>query len=218
MNIAVRIPPRKKTRLTPVVTKVQPSHSGAHGKAKILTPDQLQTALGKCDESTFPTRDRLMLLLSHYAALRAQEIAYLEYEDICDVEGRIVGTLHVSKKAGKYGKERDIPMHPVLLKALKAYCAEAEITDGPIFFSRFGEQMTPNAVQKQIKAIYKACNFKGASSHSGRRGFITRLARSAGQEECSLVDVQKLAGHASLTTTALYIDASPQAKRLVMAL
>jgi integrase/recombinase XerD len=215
----IKFPPRKAIKVPPKAEVHRVSHRGHHGRAKIITSDQFETALAKCEEkSVFSTRDRLMLLLSHYAALRAQEIAWLEYEDISDVTGEIVASIHVTKKAGKYGKERTIPMHPAIHVAIAEYCAQAGITEGPIFYGRFGVQMTPNAVQKQLKAIYVACGFKGATSHSGRRGFITKLARTAGSANCSLKDVQLLAGHASLKTTETYIDASPNASALVASL
>jgi integrase len=56
---------------------------------------------------------------------------------------------------------------------------------------------------------------KGASSHSGRRTYITRLAKRVVEAGGSLRDVQQLAGHSSLSTTQRYIEGSSEAKRRV---
>ena len=56
----------------------------------------------------------------------------------------------------------------------------------------------------------------GASSHSGRRTFVTRCARKIVEAGGSLRDVQELAGHASLSTTQRYIQGDTAAKRRVV--
>ena len=66
--------------------------------------------------------------------------------------------------------------------------------------------------------LYGKLGFAGASSHSGRRTFITQAARKIIQCGGSLRDVQELAGHASLATTQRYIQGDTEAKRKVMAL
>jgi hypothetical protein len=58
--------------------------------------------------------------------------------------------------------------------------------------------------------------FKGASSHSGRRTFVTRCAKKIIEAGGSLRDVQELAGHASLATTQRYIQGDTDAKRKVV--
>jgi hypothetical protein len=54
--------------------------------------------------------------------------------------------------------------------------------------------------------MYKRLGYRGASSHSGRRFYISHLARVANQHGCSIVDVQRMAGHARLDSTQCYID------------
>jgi integrase len=55
-----------------------------------------------------------------------------------------------------------------------------------------------------------------ASSHSGRRTFITRTANKIVEAGGSLRDVQELAGHTSLSTTQRYIQGDTAAKRRVV--
>lgn len=212
--MAHKMPPRKP-ELMKAKTRA-PSHSGPHGKAKVLTPTQIQVALSAAEDTRiYGLRDRLYVLLSHYCGLRAQEIAYLHVEDITDVTGVIGDHMQISKRAAKYGKERMVPLRPEVKDALIEYVKLAEIEKGPIFWSKQARPVTPNAVQQQIRRIYLACDYTGASSHSGRRHFITKLAQKANTVGASLKDVQILAGHADLSTTERYIDPSPHADALV---
>jgi integrase len=59
---------------------------------------------------------------------------------------------------------------------------------------------------------------EGASSHSGRRTFITAAAKKIVEAGGSLRDVQELAGHTSLATTQRYIQGDTAAKRNVIKL
>jgi integrase len=74
-----------------------------------------------------------------------------------------------------------------------------------------GEKAAP------LRRVTRKLGFTGASSHSGRRTFITQAARKIIQCGGSLRDVQELAGHASLATTQLY-SGDAEAKRRVVAL
>lgn len=196
-------------------------------QAKVLNEPQIKKAIATIKmESRCPLRDTVMLALSFQAGLCAQEIAWLELDDVTDAEGNLIDTVKVSKttrlmrrKPGKtYRRPRVVPMTGELHGLLKRLIAQEQIAEGPLFFNQYGEQMSPNAVQKQLTRIFQAAGFKGASSHSGRRTFITRAARIAGSQGCSLKDVQHLAGHASVATTEKYIDLSPRAPNLVNAI
>jgi len=57
--------------------------------------------------------------------------------------------------------------------------------------------------------LYKECGIEGASSHSGRRGFITSLASKG----VSVRVLQELAGHRSLAVTQRYIEVNHQLMR-----
>ena len=54
-------------------------------------------------------RDRAMLGLGHMAGLAPKEIAYVHYEDICDVEGNIGGEIHVTSRGGSRLESRVLP-------------------------------------------------------------------------------------------------------------
>ena len=74
--------------------------------------------------------------------------------------------------------------------------------------------MTANAVAAWFKDLYsRRLKWTGYSSHSGRRTFATHAARMATKVGGSLRDVQDMLGHASLSTTQLYLEPSSDAKR-----
>jgi hypothetical protein len=61
--------------------------------------------------------------------------------------------------------------------------------------------LSAGAITVWFHRLYGRLGLKGCSSHSGRRTFVTELAKSIVSHGGSLRDVQQLAGHASLATT-----------------
>jgi integrase/recombinase XerD len=53
-------------------------------QAKVLTGKEFKRALAICETMQNGKRNRLMLLLSHYAGLRVGEIASLKWKDVLD--------------------------------------------------------------------------------------------------------------------------------------
>jgi integrase/recombinase XerD len=68
--------------------------------------------------------------------------------------------------------------------------------------SQKGLAFSPNTMYQLLCQIYGDCEIEGASSHSGRRTFITRLASKG----FSVRVLQELASHANFATTQKYID------------
>jgi integrase len=177
--------------------------------AKILTDTNLRATLAILKG----TRERVMVLLSLKAGLRAVEIATLTWgcirEDDTVIE--LVNT--------KGNKPRTVPVNKELRQALKAYrieCRHAK-DDDLVFTARHakpGEPLTANAVAAWFRDLYgRRLGWTGFSSHSGRRTFATQAARKATTVGGSLRDVQDMLGHASLNTTQRYLEPSSDAKR-----
>ena len=57
-------------------------------QANVLTPSMLKRMLVHASHSSFPERDRAMILLSAKAGLRACEIAGLDWSMVLDADGR----------------------------------------------------------------------------------------------------------------------------------
>ena len=164
-----------------------------------------------------------MVLLAVRAGLRAREIAGLTWGMVSDANGRIGSMVEVRDVIAKRGSGRRVPMHPQLHKALAAWryqqTAEHLQPDAVIIRSLKGGAMRAKSVVNWFIALCRLAGLAGASSHSGRRTFITRAARAAHRAGASLRDVQMLAGHRSIETTQGYIDGDTDAqRRLVRAL
>jgi integrase/recombinase XerD len=198
----------------------------AQGKqAKTLTDSQIARMLREVEHSRYPLRDRVMVLLSVRAGLRAKEVALATWGMVLDAEGNVSDTLELHDKASKGTKGgREIPLHPELRAALVALLAAPSANGAPvtaetrICHSERELGLAPGSVQIFFQRLYQRLGLRGASSHSGRRTFVTSLAKKIVTAGGSLRDVQQLAGHASLSTTQRYIEGSSDAKRKAIAM
>jgi integrase len=166
----------------------------------------------------YPERDRVMVLLSVRAGLRAKEIVMATWSMVTDAEGNVSDALHLVNGASK-GKRggRTVPLNAALRDALVALKVTRNVeASDRIVHSERDAGMSPGAVQVWFHRLYESLGFKGASSHSGRRTFVTRCAKKIIEAGGSLRDVQELAGHASLATTQRYIQGDTAAKRRVV--
>jgi integrase/recombinase XerD len=66
--------------------------------------------------------------------------------------------------------------------------------------------MMARSMARFLKAVYAEAGVAGAASHSGRRTLITRLA----ERGVDLKAIAEIAGHASIRTTATYVEANPR--------
>jgi integrase len=186
-------------------------------QAKILSDGQIHDLLGYASQSRWPDRNRLIVLLSVKAGLRAAEIAQLTWEMVLDPRGTVGSTIELRDHAAKKGSGRLIPLHPDLSAALVAYLAIGGGV-GPIVRSERGSAMRPISIVNWFARAYQTIGLQGCSSHSGRRTFITRAARLVHRAGGSLRDVQLLAGHRSIQTTQRYIDGDSDAQRRLVSL
>ncbi len=186
-------------------------------QAKILSPPDLADLLAFTDCTRHPLRNRLIVLLSAKAGLRAGEIANLTWDMVVDASGQISYVIELRDHAAKKGSGRLIPMHPDLVDALSAW-RQASAGSGHVVRSERGGPMTALSIVVWFNRAYRALCLEGCSSHSGRRTFITRAARLAHKAGGSLRDVQLLAGHRSIQTTQRYIDGDTDAQRKLVSM
>jgi integrase/recombinase XerD len=68
---------------------------------------------------------------------------------------------------------------------------------------------SPSTLAQHFHYLYKSANVDGASSHSGRRSFITNLANKG----VAIHVLKELAGHKSISVTEKYISKNPSVLR-----
>jgi len=191
-------------------------------QAKIINDRQVRAVLAELATRRYPLRDRVMFLLSLKAGMRAVEIAAITWAMVTDAEGKVCDLIALQNRASKgKGGGRIIPMHPDLKTSLVALHEERSVKvhpDWPVIHSERDHGLSAGAVAVWFHRLYTGLGMVGCSSHSGRRSFVTRAARRISEVGGSLRDVQMLAGHASLSTTARYIEHDADAQRKVVSL
>jgi len=187
-------------------------------QAKILSADHVDDLLFFADRSRHALRNRVMVLLSVKAGLRAGEIANLTWPMVLNPTGEINTIIELRDYAAKMGSGRTVPVHADLRDALIAYRHKAGDAHPAIIRSERGGPMTSLSVVIWFSRAYAKLGLDGCSSHSGRRTFITRAARLVHKAGGSLRDVQLLAGHRSIQTTQRYIDGDSDAQRRLVSL
>ena len=157
--------------------------AGLGKQAKILTDKQVALALAAVATRRYPLRDRVIILLSVRAGLRAKEVSNIRWSMVTDAQGAVTDTIHLVNGASK-GKRggREIPMAKDLRRALVELQAfKSGAPDDRIIFSERDIGISPKALAIWFLTLYRDLGLKGASSHSGRRTFITKAAKAVEQ-------------------------------------
>ena len=186
-------------------------------QAKILHEQQINDLLVFASATRNPLRNKLIVLLSVKAGLRAGEIAGLTWEMVLDPTGEVGQAIELHDRIAKKNSGRRIPINPTLQTALTAWRLLTGSV-GSVIRSERGDAMTPTGIVNWFALAYRAVGLAGCSSHSGRRTFITRAARLVHKAGGSLRDVQLLAGHRSIQTTQRYIDGDTDVQRKLVAM
>jgi integrase/recombinase XerD len=177
-------------------------------QAQTLTDAQLRRVLHYCRSRRHPLRDETIILTSFYAGLRAIEIAALKYADVYDEQDAVRDQFTLRATQSKGGRTRTVYIGSKLKRALKEYQASIvrNKEDMPLFPSQKGGHFSANTMCQLFLDIYKACGLRDASSHSGRRTYITKLANKG----IGVRLLAELAGHSHISTTQRYIDVNAE--------
>lgn len=176
------------------------------GLPRPVTPDEAINLAAGVEENAaiewIGARDRAVLLLLYGAGLRIAEALSLT--------GAALPLGDVLTVTGKGGKQRAVPILPLVAAAVADYAAKCPWPlerDAPLFRGARGGALSQGMVQKAMALARKALGLPPtATPHALRHSFATHLL-SAGADLRSL---QELLGHASLGSTQIYtkVDAA----------
>ncbi len=187
--------------------------------ARVLKPEDVRLLLEHVEGQRYCERNRVIILLSFKAGLRACEISGLEWPMVLATDHQVDDTITITGSIAKMGSGRRIPTHKQLKLALRdLHQASGKPSRGYVIQSQRGGRMTAGSIVNWFTALYRELDLNGCSSHSGRRTFITLSARLLAKTGGSLRDIQELAGHRALTTTERYIAGDRDAQRRLIAL
>ena len=182
-------------------------------RAKTLTQSDLKRLLGYITTTRHAARNRALVQITYYAGLRVGEVAALRIGDITDSSGEVRSEFTLPAHYTKRGHSRVVFINRKLRRELGDYLASLEQTDPTYALFQTQKEpkrgFTPNTLAQLFHQLYKAAGIHGASSHSGRRSFITNLA----QRGVSVRVLATLAGHRHIGTTQAYIDVNDDMMR-----
>jgi site-specific recombinase XerD len=149
-------------------------------------------------------RARLIVLLEVQEGLRACEVARLEMGDI-DFADRLVLI------RGKGGRERILPLSDETWEALEGYLAEHPAHAGPLVrsYTDLAAGIGAAYIVQMMGRWLRAAGVERGGGHGLRHTMATELLRSG----ADVRDVQTALGHATLTSTQIYLPFS-DARRL----
>ena len=155
--------------------------------AQTLNEAQFRKVLQYCRTRRHVNRDTTILMVSFYAGLRAKEIAALRLGDVFNADGTVRTQFTLERTQTKGGQRRTVYINKRLAKALYDYGLDKSLSNltRPLFESQKGGHFSANTMCQLFLDIYKACGLKDASSHSGRRTYITKLPTKGLAFDCS---------------------------------
>ena len=187
-------------------------------QARVLTEKELRKVLNFCNTQPHATRNRTMLLCTHMAGMRVGEVAALTVSDVLAMDGTVKEEIALSAQQTKGNKARTVLVPRKLRDELTSYLQQRygianllAVTQTDTQRALFPTQKNPkrgftaNTLCQLFHKIYKDARMTGATSHSGRRTFITKLA----DKGVGVRVLMALAGHKSIATTQRYIELNP---------
>jgi integrase/recombinase XerD len=176
-------------------------------QAKVLSDKELNKLFKVCELTSYPSRNRLIVAFSFFAGLRAIEIANLKISDVFGADGTVNDTIVLSAEQTKGSNRNVIHVGKRLQREIQSFFTQhPHITrnkESRLFRTQRGV-FSSQSLQNLFRQLYQLANIPNASSHSGRRSFITNLS----EKGISTRVIQELARHSSMMTTQRYIDVS----------
>jgi site-specific recombinase XerD len=144
------------------------------------------------------TRDRAILELLYGSGIRRAELADLNLDDV-DFGQR------VAMVTGKGNKRRMVPLTEASVMAMQSYLhVRPASNDRAFFLSNRNARLCLRQVWKIVKDYAAQSGIDRATTHAMRHSFATHFIEGGGD----VSSLQRLLGHANISTTQIYIDQS----------
>jgi integrase/recombinase XerD len=172
---------------------------------KAITPDEIEKLLqAPAKESgSKALRDSALLEMLYASGMRVTELVSL---DLSDVEFENGGKVRVRSKRSS-AREREIPITESALRVLKDYIKNGreqllhDLNEPALFVNNRGQRLTRQGLWLIIKHYVETVGISTeVTPHTLRHSFAAHKL-SQGK---SLQDIQKLLGHANISTTQVY--------------
>lgn len=172
-------------------------------QAQVLNERDVKRVLAAIAKRSYCTRDRTMFMLTYLAGMRVGEVAALAVSDVYEADGRVKEQIRLTKHQTKGNEARTVLLNAQMQGELEVYSRTLSRKGmEPLFVSKYGKQMCANSVVQVFGRFYRMAGLSNASSHSGRRSYITHLASKG----VGVRVIAALSGHKSISTTQRYIE------------
>ena len=175
-------------------------------QAKVVESKEFKRLITAANLTRHAQRNRTMIYMSYYAGMRACEIAALRVRDVVGSSGEVQEVVTLGADQTKGQSRCRVFINKKLRKYLADYLSAhdniSSVSEDPLFYSQKNKGFSSQTVINLFAQLYKMALITGASSHSGRRTFLTGLANQGINPRI----LQKLARHSSLNTTMLYLE------------
>ena len=196
-------------------------------QAKVLTEKEIKKVIKVIESKRHASRNRCMFMMTHMSGARISEVASLRICDVLASDGGIKSEVYLSAVQTKGSKGRTLYLSDKLREEINLYLKTRfklkdllPVTMTDTVRALFTNQkdcqrgFSASTACQMFHYWYKEAKIEGASSHSGRRGFITNLANKGVHVRI----LQELAGHSSIAVTQKYIDVNQDKLRIAVAM
>ena len=182
-------------------------------QAKTLNNDEIRKVLDYVATRKHSERNRAMIYTIFNTGMRVSEVANLRFKDVVDGDGAVRREIRHSAEDTKTKEARIVFVNDKLHKELTRYVKlyKPLNTNVKFFYSqkRASDGYSPNTLAQFFHYLFNRAGIAGASSHSGRRSFITNLANKG----VGVRVIMGLSGHRALSSVQCYIDCNDDMKR-----
>ncbi len=168
---------------------------------RVLSRGTIERALDACQTD----RESALVRCLYSSGARISEVLALRWQDVTPRQAKdgMAATLYIAH--GKGDKDRTVGIDADAYAALLRLRGDDTQPDAYVFSTRTGKAVDRQAAHATLKRILRRAGLPdNASAHWLRHSHATHYLNAGG----NVADLQAQLGHASLSTTSLYVHAS----------